>query len=507
MVIISLTELTDWLFIAHFRAMMVANVTCNICLSIANGHHKGGGMEKKQSLSSNNLLTLSPTGSDLSRKESFQRMVVIQEYLSKDRTGVTVRRGQTVELIGGDREWLYVKTDRGEEGYIPRSHCVYPYAAARPEREGEMDSRPQLDMRSRSFSNNQNDNTDMWKLRDTPPNGIAKSRVLSPALPSPQLQKNTNNTNNEVTGIPVSEPSHSPNSSNVLLLNGIRFSDHSSSSGNYEPSDYSSGDERTMSPDQSIGQPHDNGFISNALKNKMASESDLLSIRDLKDRPLPATPSKTKNPPHIHMYSLIDDFPPKDEVADNECPYSNPLDAIPANQSSWMDNKRWLGGSASDLLRHHSRQREATPEWKPPLPSRAPLQQGSTDIHRLSTSSNTGSQRSINGSTDGSCCTEHRNTTDNKAHKFRKFIWGVYVMQQDFDAVDENEISVRTGQHVSLLNQDDTDWYWVVRHDDSQEGFVPREFLIELMHVEQPYSAGKNLLRLVMLLFIKFVIP
>ena len=57
-VIISLTELTDWLFIAHFfLAMMVFNVTCDICLSIANGHHKGGGMEKKQSLSSNNLLT------------------------------------------------------------------------------------------------------------------------------------------------------------------------------------------------------------------------------------------------------------------------------------------------------------------------------------------------------------------------------------------------------------------------------------------------------------------
>lgn len=459
-----------------------------ISISIANGHHKGGGgMEKKQSLSSNNLLTLSPTGSDLSRKESFQRMVVIQEYVSKDRTGVTVHRGQTVELIGGDREWLYVKTDRGDEGYIPRSHCVYPYAAARPEREGEMDSRPQLD-RPRSFSNNQNDTADMCKLRVTPPNGIAKTRVLSPALPSPQLQRNTNNTNNEVTGVPVTEPSHSLNTSSVLK----RFSDHSSSSGNYEPSDYSSGDERTMSPDQSIGPTHDNGFVPNGLSHKIASESDLLSIRDLKDRPLPATPSKVKNQPHV--YSLIDDFPSKDttEVADNECPYSNPLDAIPANQSSWMDNKRWHHhGSASDLLRHHSRQREATPEWKPPLPSRAPLQQGSTDMHRLSTGSTTGSQRSISGSTDGSYCTEHKNN-DNKAHKFRKFIWGVYVMQQDFDAVDENEISVRTGQHVSLLNQDDVDWYWVVRHDDSQEGFVPRAFLVELMHVEQPYSAGKR---------------
>jgi len=470
--------------------------------------HKANNMEKKHSLSSNNLLTLSPTNSDLTRKESFQRMVVIQEYVPKDCTGVSVRRGQTVELIGGDREWLYVKTDRGDEGYIPRSHCVYPYSASRPEREGEMDSRPQLDNRSRSFSTMHDENNpESWmnyKMKEVP-NGVASTRVLSPCLPSPQLQKNTNiNNTAELTGVPVSEP-HSPNNSiertsHNILINGQRFSDHSSSSGHYDASD-SSADERTASPEHSNVRSDlsgDGAFASNALKNKIASESDLLAI---KDRPLPATPSNVKKP--VHFYSTINDFPRKEaEVADNECPYSSPLDAITPNQSSWGDGKRWHG-SATDVIRHHgSRQREATPEWKPPLPSRAPLQ-GASETRCLSTGSNTGSQRSITGSTDGSYTTEQlKDNQNNKVHKFRKFIWGVYVIQQDFEAVDENEISVRTGQHVSLLNQDDADWYWVVRHDDSQEGFVPRSHLLELMHVEQPYSAGNNMLEAILVLLV-----
>ena len=447
--------------------------------------HKTSGMEKKHSLSSNNLLTLSPTGTDLTRKESFQRMVVIQEYAPKDCTGVAVRRGQTVELIGGDREWLYVKTDRGEEGYIPRSHCVYPYSASRPEREGEMDSRPQLDNRSRSFSGMHGENNVdiLHRMKEISPNGVTKNRVLSPGLPSPH-NKNSNNTNNatELTAVTVSAP-HSPNTSiehntsNNVLVNITRFSDHSSSSGNYDASD-SSTDERTVSPVHSNARSDASGDVANSLK-KVASESDLLGI---KDRPLPATPAKSKQP--VHFYHIITDFPSSRKEAEvAECPYSNPLDAIAPNQ-------RWHGGSSDVIRQSGSRQREGTPEWKPPLPSRAPLQGGNETLC-LSTGSNTGSQRSITGSTDGSFCAEQqKDSQNNKIYKFRKFIWGVYVIQQDFEALDENEISVRTGQHVSLLNQDDADWYWVVRHDDSQEGFVPRSHLQELMHVEQPYSAG-----------------
>ena len=329
---------------------------CGLFLTTVNGEsrHKANGMEKKHSLSSNNLLTISPTGSDLSRKESFQRMVVIQEYVPKDVTGVAVRRGQTVELIGGDREWLYVKTDRGDEGYVPRSHCIYPYSASRPEREGETDLRPHHDNRSRSFSAMHGDSNGelLNKMKELSPNGIAKTRVLSPGIPSPH-NKNSNNTNHtaELTGVSSSAP-HSPSISverNTILVNGKRFSDNSSSSGNYDASD-SSADERTVSPEHSNTRSDvsgDGAFVSNGLKSKIASEPDLLAM---KERPLPATPANSKPP--VHIYHMINDFPAarkEAEVADNECPYSNPLDAITHSQSSWAE-KRWLGGS-SDVIR------------------------------------------------------------------------------------------------------------------------------------------------------------
>ena len=65
--------------------------------------------------------------------------------------------------------------------------------------------------------------------------------------------------------------------------------------------------------------------------------------------------------------------------------------------------------------------------------------------------------------------------------KFRKNLWGVYIVVQPFEAQDENEVSVREGDHVSVWNQDDRDWYWIVKHDtSSEEGFVPSSYLKEL---------------------------
>jgi len=46
----------------------------------------------------------------------------------------------------------------------------------------------------------------------------------------------------------------------------------------------------------------------------------------------------------------------------------------------------------------------------------------------------------------------------------------------DFEACDDDDISVRRGELVKVLNKDDDDWWWVenVRRD---QGFVPRNFL------------------------------
>lgn len=69
-----------------------------------------------------------------------------------------------------------------------------------------------------------------------------------------------------------------------------------------------------------------------------------------------------------------------------------------------------------------------------------------------------------------------------KITKFRKTVWGVFVVAHDFDPMDENEIAIRKGEHVSVWNQDDRDWFWVVKHASSgqEEGFVPSGCLREV---------------------------
>ena len=46
----------------------------------------------------------------------------------------------------------------------------------------------------------------------------------------------------------------------------------------------------------------------------------------------------------------------------------------------------------------------------------------------------------------------------------------------DFDACEENDVSVRRGELVKVLNKDDDDWWWVENVQRSQ-GFVPKNFL------------------------------
>ena len=66
--------------------------------------------------------------------------------------------------------------------------------------------------------------------------------------------------------------------------------------------------------------------------------------------------------------------------------------------------------------------------------------------------------------------------------KFRKTFWGVFVVTTDFEPLDENEVAVQAGEHVSVWNQDDQGWYWIVKHNSSspEEGFVPSTCLREV---------------------------
>ena len=49
-------------------------------------------------------------------------------------------------------------------------------------------------------------------------------------------------------------------------------------------------------------------------------------------------------------------------------------------------------------------------------------------------------------------------------------------MLYDFEAVQEDDVAIRQGERVTLLNKDDVDWYWI-KNQDGDEGFAPREYL------------------------------
>lgn len=59
---------------------------------------------------------------------------------------------------------------------------------------------------------------------------------------------------------------------------------------------------------------------------------------------------------------------------------------------------------------------------------------------------------------------------------FFKVPYGKSAVLFDFEAHEENDVSVSRGQTVIILNQDDPSWVWV-RTSDLREGFVPRMFI------------------------------
>ncbi|XP_029175385.1 SH3 domain-containing protein Dlish isoform X2 [Nylanderia fulva] len=66
---------------------------------------------------------------------------------------------------------------------------------------------------------------------------------------------------------------------------------------------------------------------------------------------------------------------------------------------------------------------------------------------------------------------------------------GRYIVLYTFVARDENDVSVERGEFVTVLNRDDPDWFWVLRHCDGNEGFVPSGFVYP-GHVLHSYTTA-----------------
>ena len=82
-----------------------------------------------------------------------------------------------------------------------------------------------------------------------------------------------------------------------------------------------------------------------------------------------------------------------------------------------------------------------------------------------------------------------------KISKFRKCLWGLYMVTADFEAFDENEVTIFKGEHVSVWNQDDREWYWIVKHasNHTEEGLVPSCYLREIVSSDSKQARCKCL--------------
>ena len=231
---------------------------------------------------------------------------------------------------------------------------------------------------------------------------------------------------------------------------------------------------------------------------------------------------------------------------DESDPYAAPMDAIPRNQSPHLANQPPRGNNAGDTryrrddirttddhgvysevyhgyqrpqhpYRHYNSYRlspNGTEEGMYSIPpSEGSSANSQTSRHSGSrvSSSRTHYSREVmsevtpNVDQNGSMGRElsHRPHSGNSEYQFgaggqirtfRKNLWGVYTVVDNFEAFDENEVNVVESDHVSVWNQDDPEWYWIVKHDTNEEGFVPSNCLKEIVSDNHGLTGtkGKN---------------
>lgn len=74
---------------------------------------------------------------------------------------------------------------------------------------------------------------------------------------------------------------------------------------------------------------------------------------------------------------------------------------------------------------------------------------------------------------------------------FRLANLGYYMVTHNFVAREENDLEVRPGDYVTVLNKEDKDWYWVQRQD-GVEGFVPSRFICNYEQVQTILNKGNS---------------
>lgn len=393
------------------------------------------------------------------------RMVIVQDFVPYNHRELHVLRGDIVELLGGERDWVYARTEGGEKGFIPRSHCMALSADEVPSK---------TDFEATLPSNGRSHSTPVAPFGeppppsygDTPPRSYGEIPPYSygeaPPLSSPvtladRLKKNQNS--------PVPHIALFRNSSNGSIDDGILRKDRSKSRGSWHSqSDGLSSD----------GKVHDRGDDLHTYQNGRVFVSSEVEGMHFRTRPLPSLPRESPKPSegdsHYHTILRDNSASPEPQVGQHGreiTPYADPhvlRGGRPQSPIILNSIARRRHGSVND-----TRLKKITPE-------------GSTAALMMYRTSSDSLKAFGQSTAKGRLSDPQSPLPDSsqpECSKFRKVVWGVYEVVNSFVGIDENEISISQGERVSLLNQDDPNWFWVVRMGNAEEGFVPKSCLRE----------------------------
>ena len=70
----------------------------------------------------------------------FQKMIVLHDHYPTREMELAVRKGEKVEVVKKEPEWLFVRNERGKEGYVPARNCFAPVSCTRRPRSGSRSS-------------------------------------------------------------------------------------------------------------------------------------------------------------------------------------------------------------------------------------------------------------------------------------------------------------------------------------------------------------------------------
>ena len=504
----------------------------------ANGHVTSGPTHKAPPLS-----TTIPHSNCVDLPHS-RKMIVLREYVPQDNRGLSVKGGDSVQVIQQEGNMVLVRNEYGKEGLVPNMHLFAPYTSARTRRPSNPirpvasgSSVHELEPRGVPMYPSHSAGRPRYhgmENGDNRINGARRSTLPANATSTlPSLAHNDFNSNG-----PSYEQKYSPSSSSGVATGPSSPSlqqstsrenfAHNSSSNSSSSSSFSSAEEEQDRRRCHVHQ-FENGIARNAgplsseetltrFEGRATSESNLSGW---KVRPLPTLPPHRNqegvylSQQSSHIYSTIGEdtpppIPPRNIPTTNSANdmYSNPIDAISQDGSS-HHSREWVA---------HNRVKTVPEMWSrdedqqysavfngPVTPSRRRPSHGEPDSDSSSSrrSSKKSSQRNriepfleeeeeFEKEEDHGA---HKLRSQTRISKFRKCLWGLYMVTADFEAFDENEVTIHKGEHVSVWNQDDREWYWIVKHasNHTEEGFVPSCSLREIVSSDSKQAHGECL--------------